>query len=65
MTLQDGVRPIYIRQCPEYVAFTTPDEVQLPVPSPVYLAIHVALMSGATKCIERLNRDMEDSPRPE
>ena len=56
---------IYLRQYPEYVTFTTPDEVKLPVPSPVYLAIHaacaqVAHMSGATKYIDKLDRDIED-----
>lgn len=51
---------------PEYVAFPTPDEVKIPVPSPVYLVIHaaggqLAHMSGATKYIGKLNPDIEDS----
>jgi len=54
-----------LRDYPEYVTFTTPDPVKLPVPSPTYLAIHaacakVAHLSGVAKCINELYRDMED-----
>jgi hypothetical protein len=49
----------------QYVIFTTPDPVKLPVPSPVYLAIHaacakVAHLSGAAEYIDNVSRDMED-----
>ncbi|KIM36457.1 hypothetical protein M413DRAFT_31685 [Hebeloma cylindrosporum] len=36
--------PLFHREYPEYVTFTTTDKVKLPVPSPVYLAIHAAYM---------------------
>ena len=54
-----------LRDYPEYVTFTTPDPVKLPVPSPTYLAIHaacakVAHMSGAAEYIDKFYRDMED-----
>ena len=47
------------------VTFTTPDPVKLPVPSRAYLELHaaccrVAHLSGASKCIDRILRDMED-----
>ena len=48
---------------PGFVTFTTQDQAKLPVPSPTYLAIHaacakVAHLSGVTKCIAKLHRDM-------
>ncbi|KAF8965403.1 hypothetical protein BDZ97DRAFT_1998394, partial [Flammula alnicola] len=54
-----------LRDYPEYVTFTTTDPVQIPVPSPTYLAIHatcakVAHLSGAAECIDKLYRDMDD-----
>ena len=54
-----------MRDCLEYATFTTPDPVKLPVPSPTYLAIHAACakathLSGASECIDKLYRDMED-----
>lgn len=54
-----------LRDYPEYVTFTTPDPVNLPVPSPTYLAIHaacakVAHLSGAAERIDEYHRDMED-----
>lgn len=52
-TLQ-ATDPTILRGYPEYVTFTTPDTVNLPVPSPTYLAIHaacakVAHLSGADR----------------
>ncbi|KAF9542159.1 hypothetical protein CPC08DRAFT_716983 [Agrocybe pediades] len=49
----------------ELVTFETDDPVNLPVPSPVYLAIHAACaqaaqLSGAAKCIEKYYEDMEE-----
>jgi len=54
-----------LRDYPEYVTFMTTDPVKLPVPSPTYLAIHaayakVAHLSGASECIDKFYRDMED-----
>jgi len=62
----EAAEPLIIRDYPEYVTFTTPDPIRLPVPSPVYLAIHaacakVAHLSGAAACIDKFYRDMDDS----
>jgi hypothetical protein len=56
----------FLRSYPEYVTFTTPDPVKLPVPSPTYLAIHAACakvshLSGAAECIDYFYRDMDGS----
>ncbi len=49
---------------PRFLTFTTPDPVNLPVPSPDYLAIHatceaVAHKSGAFKHIDKVLAEME------
>jgi len=61
----EAVDAYILRDYPEYVTFTTPDPVKLPVPSPTYLAIHaacakVAHFSGAAECIDKFYGDMED-----
>ncbi|TFK31757.1 hypothetical protein BDQ12DRAFT_707890 [Crucibulum laeve] len=60
-----GTHEFMLRQYPEYVTFSTPDPIKLPVPSPTYLAIHaacaqVAHLSGASEYIDKFDRDMED-----
>jgi len=55
-----------IQGYPKFVTFTMPDKDKLPVPSPMYLAIHaacakVAHLSGAAKCINKFSRDMDIS----
>ncbi|KXN80608.1 hypothetical protein AN958_09646 [Leucoagaricus sp. SymC.cos] len=62
----EATKAFFLRNCPEYVTFTTPDQAKLPVPSPTYLAIHaacakVAHLSGAAECIDKFYRDMDDS----
>ncbi|PPQ80405.1 hypothetical protein CVT25_001718 [Psilocybe cyanescens] len=58
---------VYIlRGYPEFVTFTTPDPENLPVPSPIYLAIHatcakVAQLSEAAACINKFYQDMEEA----
>ncbi|THH03489.1 hypothetical protein EW146_g10433 [Bondarzewia mesenterica] len=52
---------------PEFVTFTTPDPVNLPLPSPKYLHLHatcarVAHLSGGAEHIETVFRDMEELP---
>ncbi|TFK34404.1 hypothetical protein BDQ12DRAFT_700465 [Crucibulum laeve] len=61
-----GACDIMLRNYPNYVTFATPDPIKLPVPSPTYLAIHVACtkiahFSGATEYIDKLYRDLENS----
>jgi len=61
----EAAEALILRGYPEYVTFTTPDPVKLPVPSPTYLAIHaacakVAHLSGAARCIDKFYQDMED-----
>lgn len=56
----DGV----LRGFPKFVEFQ-PDNENLPIPSPYYLAMHaacarVANLSGASEYIDRVQRDMED-----
>ncbi|KIM38162.1 hypothetical protein M413DRAFT_420662 [Hebeloma cylindrosporum] len=60
----EAKHPWFLDEYPEYVTFTTPDPVNLPVPSPIYLAIHaacakVAHLSGAAKRIDDLYAEME------
>jgi hypothetical protein len=50
---------------PNQVAFTTPDPVKLPLPSPDLLALHaacvqVAHLSGAREYIDRFRKDMAE-----
>ncbi|KXN83403.1 hypothetical protein AN958_01476 [Leucoagaricus sp. SymC.cos] len=57
--------PSFLRSYPEFITFTTPDPEKLPVPSPIYLAIHaacakVAHLSGAAARIDEFYQDMED-----
>ena len=60
------MNPITRLNIPATVTFTTPDPVNLPLPSPQYLRLHaaaarVAHMSGAGEYAEKILRDMEET----
>ncbi|EDR01335.1 uncharacterized protein LACBIDRAFT_312174 [Laccaria bicolor S238N-H82] len=55
----EAAGPYRLRQYPEYVTFTTPDQGQYPIPDPTYLRIHaacsnIAYLSGAANAIDDL-----------
>ncbi|PBK64878.1 hypothetical protein ARMSODRAFT_853075, partial [Armillaria solidipes] len=58
--------PATLRRLPSrVVTFTTPDPEALPLPSPVYLAIHaaccrIARMSGAADYVDKVLREKEE-----
>ncbi|KAG5653766.1 hypothetical protein H0H81_010607 [Sphagnurus paluster] len=66
----EAILPAILQSYPDYVTFTTPDPVNLPVPSPTYLAIHatcakVAHFSGATQYIHKLKLEERLALDPE
>ncbi|KAI6047011.1 hypothetical protein EDC04DRAFT_2557393 [Pisolithus marmoratus] len=61
----EAIYDSFILRYPKYVTFSTPDPKKLPLPSPMYLAIHaacakVAHLSGAAQYIADIFRHMED-----
>ncbi|KAH9935823.1 hypothetical protein B0H21DRAFT_699177 [Amylocystis lapponica] len=60
-----SVKPYYVQHISNPTALTTRDDI--PLPSPVYLALHatcarVAHLSGAGRYVDRILRDMECIP---
>lgn len=60
----EAAEPYRLRQYPEYVAFTTPDQGQYPVPDPNHLRIHaacskIAHLSGVVDAIDDFKCDMD------
>ena len=61
-----AVHPGILIGIPDRVTFTTPDPVIYPLPDPAALSLHAACarvthLSGATKYIVTMLRDMEDA----
>lgn len=60
----EAAEPYRLRQYPEYVTFTTPDQGQYPVPDPTHLRIHaacskIAHLSGVVDAIDDFKCDMD------